>query len=306
MNQMNRHLRIRGTEYVEEYNFSNGRNVPIYEVLTVHGLNQIIGYTKFNNNNYGNVFYRGECKLHSSLIPSLFRKSKHTNERMKELNKLLHLIHTDNGFKKELKLNEAASEKQEIKIEGMLQHYGVPTRYIDVVDNHWIALWMGLYKNQVLEHFEKYYQYRKRELPFTDMLYGGKINIDALYQYILLIAVPDERGDNRDGIEIMNNMIVVDLRKALPSIFLRPHAQHGLVLRNRGKDSNNSDFYDISNNVVGILKIRIDRTNKWLGNGQLLTQDNLFPSPGYDYGYDLLLSRNDIFSQSKFKISKYN
>lgn len=138
------------------------------------------------------------------------------------------------------------------------------------------------------------------------MLCGDKTDMEMLYQYILLIAVPDERVNNGDGIEIMDNMIVVDLRKALPSMFLRPHAQHGLVLRNRGKDCNKAAFYDVSNNVIGILKIRIDRTDKWLGNGQLLTQNNLFPSPGYDYGYDLLLSRDDIFSLTEFEITRYN
>ena len=306
MNQIKSNLRIEGTEYVEQYAFSNGKTVPIYEVHTVHGLNQIIGYAKFNNSNYGNVFYRGECKLHQSLIPSLFRGCKHACEKTRTLNVLLHLILTDERLRHELKLNEASPEKQEIKIEGMLQHYGIPTRYIDVVDNHWIALWMGLHKIQSLKNIGKYYHYGKRELPLPEMLCGNETDMNALYQYILLIAVPDERVNNGDGIEIMDNMIVVDLRKALPSIFLRPHAQHGLVLRNRGIDSNKASFYDISNNVIGILKIRIDRTNEWLGNGQLLTQDNLFPSPGYDYGYDLLLSRNDIFSFTEFEITKYN
>ena len=306
MNQIKNNLRIAGTEYVGEHYFFNGRNVPIYEVHTVHGLNQIIGYAKFNNNNYGNVFYRGECKLHQSLIPSLYRGYKHTSEKTKKFNKLLHLIHTDDRFRRELKLIETDPEKQEIKIEGMLQHYGVPTRYIDIVDNHWVALWMGLHKTQCLKNLGRYCHYNKRELPLSEMLCGSKTDMDTLYQYILLIAVPDERVNNGDGIEIMDNLIVVDLRKALPSIFLRPHAQHGLVLRKRGEDSNNADFYDISNNVIGILKIRIDRADEWLGNGQLLTQDNLFPSPGYDYGYDLLLSKNDLFSQTEFEITKYN
>ena len=306
MNQVKSNLRISGTEYVGEYSFINKRKVPIYEVHTAHGLNQLIGYAKFINNNFGNVYYRGECTLHESIIPSLYRKNKHTSDKTNKLNKLLHLLYTDNKMRQDLKLNETEPEKQEPKIEGMLQHYGVPTRYIDVVDNHWIALWMGLYKAQNSKNISNYWHYQKRELPLSDMLCGGTTDTNTLYQYILLVAIPDERVDNKDGIEVMDNMIVVDLRRALPSIFLRPHAQHGLVLRNKGSDSNNSDFYDVSNNVIGILKIRIDRADAWLGNGQLLTQDNLFPSPGYDYGYDLLLSRNDIFSQTQFEITKYD
>lgn len=240
------------------------------------------------------------------MIPSIFRECKHTASKAKKLNELLHLIHADDRLEGELKLRDTDPEKQDIKIEGMLQHYGVPTRFIDVVDNHWIALWMGLYKIQTLKRINQYYHYQKRELPLSEMLCGSKTSADMLYQYILLIAIPDERVNNRDGIEIMDNVITVDLRKALPSMFLRPHAQHGLVLRNRGKDGNNVTFYDVSNRVIGILKIRIDRTDEWLGNGQLLTQENLFPSPGYDYGYDLLLSRNDIFMKTEFEIAKYN
>lgn len=306
MKPIKNNLRIEGTGYIGEYYFSNGRNVPIYEVYSVHGLNQMIGYAKFTYNNYGSVFYRGECRLHQSLIPSLFRECKYTSSKAKKLNELLHLIHADNRLERELKLSDVDPEKQEIKIEGMLQHYGVPTRFIDVVDNHWIALWMGLYKIQTLKRINKYYHYKKRELPLSEMLCGSKTSEDMLYQYILLIAIPDERVNNGDGIEIMDDVITVDLRKALPSMFLRPHAQHGLVIRNRGKDCNNVTFYDVSNNVIGILKIRIDRTDEWLGNGQLLTQDNLFPSPGYDYGYDLLLSREDIFMKTEFEIAKYS
>lgn len=47
MKPIKNNLRIEGTGYGGEYIFSNGRNVPIYEVYTVHGLNQMIGYAKF-------------------------------------------------------------------------------------------------------------------------------------------------------------------------------------------------------------------------------------------------------------------
>ena len=40
-------------------------------------------------------------------------------------------------------------------------------------------------------------------------------------------------------------------------------------------------------------------------NGELLTQNNLFPPPAYDYGFDLLLSRDDLFKDSEYSIAKY-
>ena len=105
---------------------------------------------------------------------------------------------------------------------------------------------------------------------------------------------------------VANNIIEIDLRKSLPSTFLRPHAQHGLVIKkNVDLNFRKSEDYDLSTNVVAIIKIRIDRAKQWIGNGELLTQDNLIPPPGYDPGYDLLLSKYDIFSNSSLKITKY-
>ena len=55
----------------------------------------------------------------------------------------------------------------------------------------------------------------------------------------------------------------------------------------------------------GIIRIRIDRAKRWIGDGELLTQDNLIPPPGYDPGYDLLLNKSELFRNSSLKITKY-
>lgn len=55
----------------------------------------------------------------------------------------------------------------------------------------------------------------------------------------------------------------------------------------------------MSETVIGILKIRIDIVEQWLGTGELLTQENLFPPMAYDNGYDLLLKRQDLFEEFK-------
>ena len=60
----------------------------------------------------------------------------------------------------------------------------------------------------------------------------------------------------------------------------------------------------MATNVVGIIKIRIDRAKQWLGNGELLSQENLFPPPAFDNGYDVLLSRTDLFDNN-FTIARY-
>lgn len=65
------------------------------------------------------------------------------------------------------------------------------------------------------------------------------------------------------------------------------------------------EVYDMAPAVIGIIKIRIDKVHEWMGNGELLTQNNLFPPPAYDYGFDLLLSRDDLFKDSEYSIAKY-
>ena len=77
----------------------------------------------------------------------------------------------------------------------------------------------------------------------------------------------------------------VDLRKALPSNFLRPCSQHGWVVR--GKNEN----YDFDTNISCIIRINIDLAKEMLGSGKLLSQENFFPDETIDQGYNILLER---------------
>lgn len=300
-------LTISGSKCAGTYHFSCGNSVPIYEVGTVHALNQVIGHAKFNNQSYGNVYYRGECTLHPSLKPSLFRKGKNTEKATERISQLIQRFVNDTYMQKELKIVPGDFETSKCKIEGMLQHYGVPTRFIDVVDNHWIALWMGLNKTEKPKQYNQYYHYTERSIPLVELAKGDPVSDELLFQYVLLIAVPFSNSRTFTGIQSSADYIEVDLRQALPSTFLRPHAQHGLVLRRKVHHPTDygTDAYDMAPAVIGIIKIRIDKVHEWMGNGELLTQNNLFPPPAYDYGFDLLLSRDDLFKDSEYSIAKY-
>ena len=72
-----------GTHDFVNYKDSSGNliPVPIYEANSIYGLNQLVGYAKFINRDYGFVCYRGECRLHPTLIPSLYgRRSANSRE----------------------------------------------------------------------------------------------------------------------------------------------------------------------------------------------------------------------------------
>lgn len=297
---------ISGTEYIGTYNFLCGNEVPIFEACTVHGLNQLIGHAKFNNQAYGNVYYRGECKLHESIKPSLFRKGKNAEKMTEKITTLIQKFMNDDHMKRELKMDSNNSDIDKIKVEGVLQHYGIPTRYIDVVDNHWVALWMGLNKAEKYKKINHYYHYAERNIPLVEFAKGIPVSDEFLFQYVLLLAVPFSENQTSTGVRISANYIEVDLRQALPSLFLRPHAQHGLVLRRKVhsfENKNGTDKYDMAPSIIGIIRIRIDKVHEWIGSGELLTQNNLFPPPAY--GYDLLLTRNDLFADSEFSIARY-
>ena len=113
-------LTVSGSQLVGQYHFDCGNDVPVFEVHTVHALNQIIGHAKFNNQSYGNVYYRGECKLHPSIKPSLFRDIKNTEKATQRIMKLIQKIADDPYMKRELKIGRDKFDDIKNKIEGML------------------------------------------------------------------------------------------------------------------------------------------------------------------------------------------
>ena len=126
--------------------------VPVYEVTTVHGLNQMVGYVKHTNANDGTVLYRGQARLYEKLIPSILHENPTEAElktRSQKLSNYVEKIAADDRMGKLLHFDESTDSRYFYKlyvIESMLQHYGLRTRFQDFVDNHWTALWFGLYE----------------------------------------------------------------------------------------------------------------------------------------------------------------
>lgn len=212
-------LGISGTKFVNSYRFDCGNEVPIYEAYTVHALNQLIGHAKFNNQSYGNVYYRGECKIHPTIKPALFRNSKNAEAPAERISQLIRRFVDDPHMQRELKITPTDIDITKYRIEGMLQHYGVPTRFVDVVDNHWVALWMGMNRCERLKQYNHYCCYAERNIPFVEMVTGDSVSEDLLFQYILLMAIPFSSERTYSGVQSSSDYIEVDLRQALPSTF---------------------------------------------------------------------------------------
>lgn len=277
----------------------------IYTVPTVNALSQVIGWIKFNNPGK-NVLYRGATRLYPDISPALFRglsTEKKQTRISNNINKLLKEIIDDKKMSKSLKLKDISNKSaRKIVVEALLQHYGIRTRCLDVVDNHWIALWFGL--NEYTEKKVHMYKYGEFE-PRISQLDGKPTT--PLYQYIYVFVINKEidlRDKDKEIDSDFKGIVAVDLRKAIPSMYVRPHAQHAWIIR-----STEDTMVGVQPNFLDclfcIIKLNSFQVMQWLGNGTLVSQRNLFPPPQYDIGYYNILSRTDIFDKYKNQIIRY-
>ena len=141
------------------------------------------------------------------------------------------------------------------------------------------------------EHLEKKYQNKmKRYDAQLDNLERERRAQDVenmKAHMFLFMYVSDTDVPVVHGLYMGKDTYIVDLRKALPSTFLRPVSQHGWIVKGKKKD------FDFDRNVACVIRIAIERVDEWIGTGHLLSQDNFFPEPDRDLGYHMLLSRQE-------------
>lgn len=59
-----------GIKRLSPWGFANGSIVPVFDVLSVHALNYVVGYAKHINRDVSSVFSRGQGRLYDNLRPS--------------------------------------------------------------------------------------------------------------------------------------------------------------------------------------------------------------------------------------------
>lgn len=301
-------------------------NIPVYDVLSMAGLNEIIGYVKHSNAQKGTVLYRGQCKLYEHIYPSISRDLKTQKKDMAKLNNALDNLIQDKYMdrKMEWNVNVAGWELYMKTIyESLLQHYGAKTKCVDFVDNHWVALWFALFKFNKSEM--KYV--RRTSADIDDDC--DKIDFNPFYPQK---AKPLKRrnpssGDKRKQKEYENWKKRVEEAKiefaernklAHAYIFLYwadtsvsefqgmyfgeetttidlRKAVPEFFVRPTSQHGwivkGNSENYLFDKDVLCVLRLSVDLIDLMLGEGTLLSQDNFLPKPNIDEGYKLLLSR---------------
>ncbi|MGP8214717.1 MAG: FRG domain-containing protein [Bacteroidia bacterium] len=254
------------------HTFHTGLSLPVFEIASYHTLIQFIGYAKYLNRTLGNVYLRGQHNLYNNLIPTIFRN-----------------ISTTGGFHNRNKhigefVNECADHMQfineldDIVREPILQHYGIRTRWIDLVDNVWVAIWFGVHTWHTRIFDREYKNVIPRQTGPEEFLYLLLVCSDGIHE-----------DANVPGLYKGANTYTVDLRKAAPSIFLRPHAQHALLIRSKHLET--VEHTDLANYIVGIAKVKLEDGIHWIGTNGLTSARSLFPPVNFDHGYGVLIEQ---------------
>ncbi|WP_340116151.1 FRG domain-containing protein [Pelagibius sp. 7325] len=245
----------------------------VFHVTTPHALTQASGYLKYVRGiQQEAVFFRGQRRLYKGLAPALFRgvsNPKTQSDRIGAINTCCRLI---------AKANPIFDKVPPAAHEPLMQHYGLNTSWIDLVDNVWVALWFACHRALVSGTHDRFLHFERRN-PADE---------SVPFAFILLVAADTVPSDPFiPGLWRGSRTELVDLRVAAPSLFLRPHAQHGVLFRMRAK----GDMRPLDYNAQTADIIRIDLRNAlaWLGDGDMLNTHAIFPPPFYDHGYGFLL-----------------
>ena len=237
-----------------------------------HALIQAVGYLKHRLSLNGeNVYFRGQSSTYPSLAPSLFRGVPDTQNaqstRSAKKNFFIKSVTKDNSIFKKF---------SPISHEPLLQHYGLKTTWLDLVDNIWVALWFACHNAHSSGNSGQYLHFERRN-PYE------MCNNTAFILCIGTEVAPTPLSGYHKG----EHTETIDLRICVPSIFLRPHAQHGILFRMRGQGTQRP--VDYSSCIRGIIGIDLRDAINWLGTAPTLSTHSLFPPPFYDQGYKILL-----------------
>lgn len=273
---------------------NDGSRVPIYTIDSYHTLTQFVGYAKLKNRFYGNVYLRGQTQLYSGkLIPSIFRPPTGS----KTVNYSARFANYCKFKNKTLSSTSSFKDVDSYAIEPLLQHYGIKTPWLDIVDNLWVALWFGLHEfdSIILEDHEHVHITDSTSNPYA---YLFLLAVDAIQERTIktpkgVVRVPGRYSGDKTNL--------VDLRKAVPSYYLRPHAQHALMLQKRDILTRNpltENDVDYSDFIVGIAQIKASTGLEWIGHSGLLSIQGLFPPAYYDNGFRCLLEHYKVSSDA--------
>lgn len=229
---------------------SKGQVSRMY-VSDIRGLLLVSGVIRYTLNQFNtDIFYRGQTKDYS-LVPSVYRgvgSKKELDSRQQWLFRALDTLKLSFDMKGEDDEREA-----------LAQHYGLPTRWLDVVDHVQTAAWFAYHRSNQHDIKIKYDEYSCDP---------DRCSYDDDVGYIYILAAPRDCTHK-----------CIDLRLK-PSNWLRPHLQQALALRPMTACLELGRLYWL--NVITFVVPR-SLLHAW-SNYDVLTPEALFPNLYQDDG----------------------
>ena len=276
----------------------DGIQVEVIHCSTVEALIQEAGRFKFCND--GPVYFRGQRKLYEPGVPSasIYRDSSTCNTAIKELDRLLfHLAGADAQSWYEFAYGPDFIEHNMVpknkpfhdipfhSLEGLLQHYGLKTRWLDITDSIPHAIFFALAQYETVkmktDNIASNYDPKTKgsccsRIMNNELVFLNPSPDEEDICYIMAISVGEPRKQQSDhkGLCSCKNGLVLDVRESIPSYYLRPHMQHGLLYMPHieqpncsGDEHSNIRFFEIPSNEA----------IRWLGNGTIFSAGSIYP-----------------------------
>lgn len=269
--------------------FSSEEDPGVFLVRDFSTFIQLIGKLKYNAAQHcgqsRRIYFRGQVELYGGrLIPSAYRYSGKSSKIGAVNDRIDALIE-----KLKMSLNDLAMLPAPI-VEGVFQQYGLKSRWIDAVDNIWVALWFACHRCWVTSNGDIHYERRDFRCEKNSKPYA----------YVLVLEADLANGNvvGNGGYCRGKKCECVDLRCALPSYYIRPHVQHGVLVR--PLSGHGKVVRDAAGMVRSIVKIELADALRWLGDGSSFSVGSLFPPPHFDTGLQkLLMEESSVFAGEK-------
>lgn len=270
----------------------------LVEVDTVEALVQAVGYLKSQTE--GQVHFRGQTRHHGPGCP-LPQASRPplltTRERIYETIALGARYSSLNPSDEVLLSAERPGGKHHLLagdlplyvVEPMLQHYGLVTRWLDVTDSLPHALLFGLLTYEKLPFATKPQDPQDprtlghQASPFLTNEKVTRVDPDG-HSYLYALSPGSfrrfsisDRDDALRGLSEHTQGHVIDMRVAAPSMFLRPHAQHGLLIKPKPETLNADPMRPRCSLLTVVFRIKRSLLLAWVGDGQLFDIQRTYP-----------------------------
>lgn len=241
---------------------------PVVDVETYLSLVQVAGLFKYKLE--GKVLFRGQTEESPDVNPTAYRGALEECAAIdREIGPFLDL------YRKRRGLSESLHQRH--STEPLLQHYGLRTRWLDVVDSLPHALFFALHACQPLDAATRLVR-RTQGDGFVYVFHAPQLR-------------PMQEGSDGTDVKGMFRFgkggFLCDLREARLSQALRPHVQHGWLIRPE------PGCTSLLPQVVCIIRFSVGRARRWIGSGEALSVTTLFPDESRDptlYG----LSRRSV------------